>query len=158
MLLNDDSSIHSIHSSSCYQAGVLQKSSLLNVQRADLHYVWLSYIQKYTNTALFKCHEYQTYAKFLNSSWFKDVKMIFPSFQSDPIRHPIRYPIQHPIQDLKVCLLTSDFRLQTLKWERNGKGRFVFWIFCHSFQEYLVTLSKSLIDSSACHLMQLRSQ
>ena len=51
---------------------VLQKSALLNVQRADLHYVHLvvclSYIQKYTNTALLKCHEYQTYAKFLNSS------------------------------------------------------------------------------------------
>ena len=44
-------------------------------------------IHKYTNTALLKCQEYQTYAIFLNSCWFKDVKNNIPKC---PIRHPIR--------------------------------------------------------------------
>ena len=33
---------------------------------------------KYTNTALLKCQDYQTYAIFLNSCWFKDVKNDIP--------------------------------------------------------------------------------
>ena len=36
------------------------------------------YKYKYTNTALLKCQEYQTYAIFLNSCWFKDVKNDIP--------------------------------------------------------------------------------
>ena len=36
------------------------------------------YKYKYTNTALLKCQEYQTYALFLNSCWFKDVKNDIP--------------------------------------------------------------------------------
>ena len=48
------------------------------------------YKYKYTNTALLKCQEYQTYAIFLNSCWFKDVKNDIPKCPkwSDPTTDP----------------------------------------------------------------------
>ena len=75
------------------------------------------YKYKYTNTALLKCQEYQTYAIFLNSCWFKDVKNDIPKclkwsdpttdpttdptndLTSDPISDPTSGPTSDPTSD-----------------------------------------------------------
>ena len=56
---------------------------------------------KYTNTALLKCQEYQTYAIFLNSCWFKDVKNDIPKCPkwSDPTTDLTSDPISDPTSD-----------------------------------------------------------
>ena len=69
------------------------------------------YKYKYTNTALLKCQEYQTYAIFLNSCWFKDVKNDIPKcpkwsdpttdLTSDPISDPTYGPTSDPIYAAK---------------------------------------------------------
>ena len=74
--------------------------------RVQGHQNWYSQLSNiqihkytYTNTQkqlMTKCQEYQTYAIFLNSCWFKDVK--------NPIRHPIRHPIRSksPLVDFRL--------------------------------------------------------
>ena len=72
------------------------------------HQYWYSQLSntqihkyKYTNTALLKCQEYQTYAIFLNRCWIKDVKNDNPKCPkwSDPTSDQTSNPTFDPTSD-----------------------------------------------------------
>ena len=109
---------------------------------------------KYTNTALLKCQEYQTYAIFLNSCWFKDVKNDIPKCPkwSDPTTDPTSDPrSKSPLVDFRLLHCPPRFILSAVVIGPSC-------ILCHEIEnpdEYLAKQRKRIFFTKPDYLCQI---